>query len=106
MKTKNIILLLILFLIFICIICGKKKYSESDFIGLSSQEIIDKYGEFDHTRSPAGMDGLYRNCACGYVVVEAKKGFLGTTPPKYFMIYFDENGIAYRCVYEEGGIGG
>ena len=84
----------------------EKTYSEADFIGLSSQEITNKYGDFDNTRNRPSPDGLYRNCGCGYMVTEARKGFLGTTPPEYFMIYFDENGIAYRCAYEEGGIGG
>ena len=106
MRKINIIWIIILVLLLCLSGCGKKTYSEADFIGLSSQEITNKYGDFDIRHNIPSSDGLYRNCGCGYLVTEARKGFLGTTPPDYFMIYFDENGIAYECAYEEGGIGG
>ena len=86
--------------------CASKPYKEEDFIGLTSAEIIEKYGEFDNVQMSPSEDGLYRNCGCGYVVVKAKVGFFGTTPPELFNIYFDENGVAYRCAYETGGAGG
>lgn len=81
--------------------CGKDRFKEDDILGSSSLEIMDRYGDFDRAQSSPDGDGLYRDCACGYLVTEAKKGFLGTTPPEYFMIYFDEDGIAVLCRYEQ-----
>ena len=46
-------------------------------------------------------DGLYCNCACGYLIKPKKVGYLGTTPPEYFMIFFDETGVAKHCCYEK-----
>ena len=62
--------------------------------------------EFDNVSMPKSADGLYRNCSCGYIVSQANKGFLGTTPVQVFMIYFDDDGLAYKCAYETGGKGG
>ncbi len=81
--------------------CGKPRYAEKDFLGKSSIEIIAKYGEFDRKQGQPDAQGTYRDCACGYLVSEAKKGFGENTPPEYFMIYFDENGIANFCRYEQ-----
>lgn len=81
--------------------CSKMRYKEDDIIGLTSVEIVEKYGDFDRPQGKPNEDGLYRNCACGYLISEAKKGYLGTTPPEYFMITFDENGIACYCKYEK-----
>ena len=86
--------------------CTKQKYSEEDFIGLTSQEIIDKYGDFDHCHQSPDDDGIYRNTMCGYIVKEEHVGYLGTTPADYFLIHFDSEGIAYECTIEQGGWGG
>ena len=74
--------------------CGRR-YKEKDFIGLSSKEIEEKYGEFECVGSDPDEDGVYRNGCGGYVVQE--------NPLRWFMIYFDENGIAYRGGYEQVG---
>jgi len=103
---KIIAFTLIMVLIMSFTSCTKPKYSEEDFIGLTSQEIIDKYGKFDIALNIPGEDGIYRNCRCGYIVKEEKVGYLGTTPPDYFMISFDSEGIAYECAVEQGGWGG
>lgn len=86
--------------------CARSKYSEEDFIGLTSKEIIDKYGDFDHTHNPPGNGGLYRSTRCGYMIKEARAGFLGRIPEEYFMIHFDEEGIAYKCSYQKDRPGG
>lgn len=78
-----------------------EKYKESEIIGLNSSEIIEKYGEFDRPQGEPGEDGLYRKCSCGYLVAEKRVGFLGSTPPEYFMIDFDENGLPTHCRYEQ-----
>lgn len=90
----------------LAVLAGCRPYESEDFIGLTSLQITEKYGKFDVTMTPPTPDGVYRSSACGYIVTEAKVGFLGTTPPEYFMIYFDENGVAYKCAYEIGGWGG
>ena len=106
---KRIMTLLLVTVFVVLTLCGCKEnrpYDEKDFIGLTSAEIIEKYGEFDNVRMPPDEDGLYRRCRCGYIVKEKQVGFWGTTPPEMFMIYFNDQGIAYKCAYETGGIGG
>lgn len=107
MKNQLLTITLAFFLVFSITGCNPSKpYDSEDFIGLTSAEIVEKYGEFDNAHMPPSKDGLYHKCKCGYIVKEAAVGFLGTEPPEYFMIYFDENGIAYKCAYETGGWGG
>lgn len=104
MLKKSKVLALLIGILFV--MSGCKPYDANEFIGLNSIQIIEKYGEFDNISMPAGPDGMYRNCSCGYIVSDSSKGFLGTTPGKVFVIYFDENGLAYNCAYETGGKGG
>ncbi len=86
--------------------CSQTKYNEDDFLGLTSKEIQERYGKFDNVRNNPDDDGLYKLCRCGYIVKPAQKGFWGKTEPELFMISFDANGIAYKCVYEIGIPGG
>lgn len=83
--------------------CAKEKFKEDDerIIGLTSLQIVEKYGDFDRKLKKPDKNGLYVNCSCGYLISEKKVGFLGTTPPKYFMIVFDYKGVALHCGYEE-----
>ena len=100
-STKRIICVFLALTLVLLAGCSKTRFKENDIIGLTSAEIVEKYGEFDRPQGKLGEDGLYRNCACGYLISEAKTGYLGTTPPEYFMITFDENGIACYCKYEK-----
>ncbi len=87
--------------------CSQGKYKEADFLGKTSLEIEEKFGKFEQIFSRADTDGLYRNCACGYITKDAVRGFLGTDPPEYFLVYFDSDGIAYECRKNiPGGWGG
>ncbi|MBE6995411.1 MAG: hypothetical protein E7429_01570 [Ruminococcaceae bacterium] len=79
--------------------CGSK-YREDRFVGKTSAEIEEEFGAFDGVGMPAGEDGLYRNCQCGYTVKAPQKGFLGASPEVLFWITFDADGIAVAC--EEG----
>lgn len=97
---KYIISVIVLVFVLCFAGCGKR-YTESDVIGLNSSEIVEKYGNFDRKQGTPDADGLYRDCACGYLTTEKKTGFLGTTPPEYFMIYFNSEGIAHWCRYEK-----
>ncbi|MGM9637326.1 MAG: hypothetical protein ACI3YK_05000 [Eubacteriales bacterium] len=77
--------------------------------GKTAEEVIEKYGEFDRLQSSLYDDdrnGKYVRITCVYVVREAQRGYLGTTPEEWFCIYFDENGLADRCYVRTGGIGG
>lgn len=76
------------------------KYSENDFIGKTSAEIVNEFGLFDCVGMPASEDGLYRNCRCGYTIKDPQKRFFGSSPEILFFIIFDENGIAIAS--EEG----
>ncbi len=99
---KAFLLFVTVFAIVLCISgCEEKRYAQEEIIGLSSAEIVAKFGDFDRTQGEPDNRGLYRDCACGYLISEAKAGFFGTTPPEYFMIYFDENGIADFCRQEQ-----
>ncbi|MGM9680613.1 MAG: hypothetical protein ACI3XR_03815 [Eubacteriales bacterium] len=76
--------------------------------GKTSEEVIEKYGEFDMV-SRNNYDDLTGEYLIGegiYVVKEAQRGYLGTTPEEWFCIYFDENGLAEKCRVRTGGIGG
>ena len=79
------------------------KYREEKIIGMSSQEVVEKYGKFDR---PALLEapGLWKNCKCGYRIKEAGVGLFGDwdVASEYFMIYFNEEGIAYKCEVEYG----
>ena len=102
MRKLHVAFIIFLVVSFFLSGCVRYRYSEQEIIGLTSREIIEKYGDFDRTiHALPNADGLYCNCACGYLIAEARKGFLGTTPPEYFMISFDENGIAIWCGYEQ-----
>lgn len=81
------------------------KYHPEDFIGKTSEEIISRYGSFDCISMPAGEDGLYKNCRCGYTIKKAAKGFFGAYEEELFFITFDEKGVATRCDegYRPGG---
>ena len=98
---KKTITLLFVCVVFALSIAGySTKYHEDEFIGRTSKDIVQEFGSFDCVGVPAGEDGLYRNCKCGYAIKEPQKGFLGTSPEILFFISFDEDGIATAC--EEG----
>lgn len=99
MKKFSILLAVTLLAAVLLTGCSSK-YRETDFVGKTSLEIQAEYGDFDCVTMPAGDDGLYRNCRCGYTLREPKTGFLGTSPELLYFIRFDENGIAVSC--EEG----
>ena len=104
MKKKTIAVLLCS--VFLLFLAGcNEKYHEKQFLGKNSVEIVNEFGQFDCTLMPAGEDGLYRSCRCGYTVKEPQAGFLGTTEEVLFYIHFDENGIAVSCDegYRPGG---
>ena len=86
------------------------KFHESRIIGRSTHEIVEKYGEFDYKGTPnPEAPGVYKDYRTyGYLVKEAGIGMFGDrdVPPVFFMIHFDEQGIAYKCEFELGGWGG
>lgn len=63
MKKKNVLFAVIV-LITICFSgCGKEQYAEDEIVGLTSIEIVEKYGDFDRTQGSPDKNGLYRDCA-------------------------------------------
>ena len=107
-KTLKISLCILLILVLIgVLVFGIYKYihrwDPENFIGLTAEQIMDRYGEFygclfwDTT-------GNYRRGV--YLVKPERVGYFGTDPEEYFVIEFDENGVAYKCKYEIGGKGG
>ena len=99
MKRYIAVILLSVFLM--SLFCGwSSQYKAEDFIGKTSEVIVEQYGAFDCIGMSADKDGLYKSCKCGYTIKEPKKGFFGTSQEVLFFIHFDENGIAASC--EEG----
>lgn len=79
-------------------------YDEDDIIGLTAEQIQDRYGPFDIGRK--WDPGKRPHGRYGYYVREERVGFFGTDPPVFFIIYLNECGIAEECAYELGGEGG
>lgn len=86
--------------------CANKEYYDTDWIiGKTSSEIIDQYGAFDCITMDANEDGLYKNCKCGYTIIEEKQGFLSKSEEVLLFVHFDEYGVAVKCEqgYRPGG---
>lgn len=82
-----------------------EKYDEDDYIGKTSQEIIEQFGEFDYAPETPDGNGIYKNCRCGYTIKEAEPGFLERSEEVLLFISFDESGVAQSCSegYRPGG---
>ena len=104
MKNRAITFFVCSVLLLFLVGCNNK-YKEDQFLGKTSAEIVDEFGQFDCSLMPSGEDGLYRSCKCGYTIKEPQVGFLGTSPEILFFIHFDENGTAVSCDegYRPGG---
>lgn len=103
---KRIVVIIVLCTIFTMFLAGcNVKYKEEQFLGKTSAEIENEYGQFDCVFMPANEDGSYRSCRCGYTIKDSRTGFWGTSPELLFFIYFDGNGIAVSCNegYRPGG---
>jgi hypothetical protein len=104
MKIKTILFFVCLVLLLFLFGCSHK-YHEDQFLGKTSTEIMNEFGQFDCTLMPSGEDGLYRSCRCGYTIKEPQARFFWTSQEILFFVYFDENGIAVSCDegYRPGG---
>ena len=102
MKRKCILFVVIVAILLCFSSCGTKyKYDADEVVGLTSIQIVEKYGNFDRSPGYPNEDGLYCNVRCGYLITPASKGCSGSPYPEYFMIYFDENGVATLARYEQ-----
>jgi hypothetical protein len=107
-KPLKTILCLLLILLLICTLTFViykyiNRYDPDNFIGLTAEQIIDRYGEFDR----CSFWNSTENYRAGVYTVKPKRvGFLGTYNEEYFVIRFDEKGFAYECDYVIGGAGG
>ena len=111
-KTKRFISIFILCVLLSTVLSGCG-YDEEWIIGKTSVEIQEQYGTFYRVELlPGGpyvqadADVFYKNADCYYLIKEERVGYLGTYPEEYFVIRFDENGIAVDCYEELGGKGG
>jgi hypothetical protein len=87
-------------------------YNTSFILGKNSNEIQEKYGEFDKVMPHAGFstnlseckndEGLYINCTAAYFTGEGHTDLsiisilFFPTFDEYYLIYFDSDGIAYK----------
>ncbi|MBR4053894.1 MAG: hypothetical protein IKK06_03735 [Clostridia bacterium] len=111
-KAKRFISIFILCVLLSTVLSGCG-YDEEWIIGKTSVEIQEQYGTFyrvellpDSRYVQADADVFYKNADCYYLIEEERVGWLGTYPEEYFVIRFDENGIAVDCYEELGGKGG
>lgn len=79
------------------------RYDEENYIGLTAEQIMNRYGPFDRVSFWDNTD-QYRSGV--YIVKPERVGFFGTSYEEYFVISFDENGVACECSYVYGGRGG
>lgn len=79
--------------------CASAPYDKTELMGKTSAEVIALYGDFDVRTAEPGEDGLYRDSGAGYLTKTARVGCFGTDPEEYYLIRFDENGVA--CAVEE-----
>ena len=104
-KTSCAILLLLCALCLSCL-TSCSRYDEDWILGKTSSEIVEKYGEFDLCFGGTELraDGNYYDGACGYVTKEIDPEIYPSD--EYYMIYFDEEGKAYKVEpswYQKGG---
>ncbi len=81
--------------------CTKPQYNDEWIIGKTSDEIQERFGEFDGSYSRNSLkypeyclDGDYKNAVGYYITKPSRVGYLGTDPEERFVIVFDENGFA------------
>ena len=97
MKKKTGVLVGVLLLVAVLVsACATAMYDEEEVIGLTSAEVVTLYGAFDVWTADPDVDGLYRSAGAGYLTKEKRVGFFGTAPEEFYLIHFDENGIAYK----------
>lgn len=72
------------------------KYDKDWMLGKTSSEIENRYGKFDLLKSRYSINekGDYIKCGCGYITKKVGKN--ASKDDEFFMIYFDENGVAYE----------
>lgn len=107
-KTTFHTLCVFILLLFLCALylTSCSRYDEDWIIGKTSTEIVEKYGEFDlcFGKTELGADGNYYNGACGYMTKKIDPEIYPSD--EYYMIYFDEEGKAYKVEpswYQKGG---
>lgn len=106
-KIRNI--LMIITVAIVCLILAgviNYHYHVNWILGKTSIQVEERYGAFDYHSNHAGADGLYRRAGCAYFVTPKYVGFFGTYQPYMFTITFNADGIAVRCYFQPGGIGG
>ena len=103
MMKRNIILFAVITAMLLCFSSCSTKYiyDADEVVGLTSIQIVEKYGDFDRSPGYPNEDGLYCKTYCGYLITPASKGLFGSPYPEYFMIYFNENGVATYATYRE-----
>ena len=105
LKTLLCILLILVLIGTLAFVIYKyvNRYDPDNFIGLTAEQIIGRYGEFDRC---SFWDATEDYRAGVYIVKPRRVGFFGTYNEEYLVIRFDKEGFAYECEYIIGGAGG
>lgn len=80
-------------------------YHSGWVIGKTYEQIEERYGSFDYTRNRTLGDRTTPISSAGYIIVDKynDRYWGDTVYEQYWMIEFDEDGIAYECHIEQGG---
>ncbi|MBE6579774.1 MAG: hypothetical protein E7651_08235 [Ruminococcaceae bacterium] len=112
-KTFRFAIVFLLCTVLCTVLSGCGGYDTEWIVGKTSVEIQEQYGTFymvkllpDSRYVQADTEVLYTNAKGYYLIEDERVGWLGTYPEEYFVIRFDENGIAVDCYEELGGKGG
>lgn len=109
-KKTTILIIILTIIVFVALIVGiywhnhptHYLYKDSWIIGKTAEQIEERYGTYDYD-SQTTHDLLIK----GYCVKHSMTDWWGDpTWPEYYMIYFDENGEAYKVEVVVGGWGG
>ena len=99
-KIVAVVLSIIALVFFVVSLVHYDKYDERWIIGKTHDQIIERYGEFDSYLTITSPNGKFLYDQGNYILKPQKVGFLGTEPPTYFEIKFNQEGIAYECSEE------
>ncbi len=106
MKKKVRIVALLVLMSMVFAGCAKMplwfiKYDEDWIIGKTKEQIEAKYGVFDYylrEERDSSVESTERYYYEGrYTLRPERVGYLGTDSAVYFLIKFNEDGIAYKC---------
>ena len=98
--------LIIIIVLSVVFIVKHEKYNEKWILGKTTEQVVERYGDFIRYVPTRSTDGQIQYYIASYTLKPRKVGFLGTYNGVLFSIKFDKDGIAFECYKELDGEGG